>query len=102
MSSSQVLKFFKEKRDINIHTEPVSAVKEIGILIEESVNVWMDSGDVAAPLLVPPPSPFTTVTEKYKFADWPGTEGVLQLCEKYLRELRAFVSDGQTKGFLTP
>lgn len=107
MSSSQVLKFFKEKRDDNIHIKPVAAVKQIAIHIGESMLAWintLDASATAAPLLAPPSSPYTTITtiEKYKFADWLGSEGVLQLCGDYLTRLRNLVGDGQQRGFLTP
>jgi hypothetical protein len=107
MSSSQMLSFFKGKRDDNVHFKPVTAVKEISIHIAESMLAWintLDASDTGAPLLAPPPSPYTTVTtiEKYKFDDWPGSEGVLQMCDNYLTKLSDMVKDGQQRGLLTP
>jgi hypothetical protein len=94
---SPVFQYFKEKRDVNIHARPINAIKEISLVIEESM--WMDAMPPLPGLVGP--SATVTASDKYKFADWLGPDGVLQLCEKYLRELGAFVSDGQTKGFLT-
>jgi hypothetical protein len=95
MSGSSVLQYFKEKRDANIHAQPVSAIREFDLPIEDSI--WMGAappipGHVGWPAKVP---------DKYKFADWPGSEGILTLCMACLRELRGFVQDGQNRGFLT-
>jgi len=95
---SPVFQYFKEKRDVNIHKQPIDAIKEIGLSIEESI--WMDAvpplpGQVGWPATV-------TVNDKYKFADWSDSEGILTLCAAYLDELRALVEDGQTLGFLSP
>jgi hypothetical protein len=92
---SNVLQYFKDKRDLNIHAQPISAIREFDLTIEDSI--WM--GAV-------PPMPghagwSAKVTDKYKFADWTGSEGILTLCLAYLRELRAFVQDAQNRGFLS-
>jgi hypothetical protein len=95
---SPVLQYFKEKRNVNIHAQPIEAIKEISLAIEESI--WMDAmpplpGMVGGPVTV-------TASDKYKFADWSGSEGILTLCDAYLHELRAFVLDGQARGLLSP
>ena len=93
---STVLQYFKEKRDVNLHAQPIDAIKEISLAIEESI--WRDAmpplpGLVGGPVTV-------TAGDKYKFADWSGSEGILTLCDAYLHELRAFVLEGQGRPML--
>jgi hypothetical protein len=92
---SVVLRYFKEKRDVNIHAQPINAIREFDLAIDDSI--WMGAA---------PPIPGhvgwpAKVTDKYKFADWTGSEGILTLCKACLCELRAFVQDGKNRGFLT-
>jgi hypothetical protein len=37
----------------------------------------------------------------YKFADWPGSEEVPDLCKRYLERLQALVADGRLRGMLS-
>jgi hypothetical protein len=95
MSKSSVLEYFKDKRNDNIHDQPIVAIKHFDLTIEDSM--WTGAvppipGHVGWP---------AKITDKYKFTDWPGSEGILTLCIWHLRELRAFVQDGQNRGFLT-
>jgi hypothetical protein len=102
--TSPTLKYFKEKRDENIHKEPVNVQKEIAIDIRDFLENVGGSLDDSIPLLLGLTGSSLTpvkVTDKYKFDDWKGSEGVLELCDKYLHKLRALVSDGQGKGMLT-
>jgi hypothetical protein len=96
VSKSHVLQYFKEKRDVNIHKQPINAIREFELLIDDSI--WMG----AAPPIPGHVSWPVKVTDKYKFDDWPGTEAILTLCIKYVRELRALVQDGQARGLLSP
>jgi hypothetical protein len=95
MSKSNVLKYFKKQRDVNIHTQPTSAIKQIDISLYGSM--WMGTAP-PVPGLVSWPA---KVTDKYKFDDWSGSEGILELCDECLRQLRAFVQDGQARGLLS-
>ncbi len=38
---------------------------------------------------------------KYTFDDWTGNEDVLNLSQKYLQELKAFIEDGVIKKFIS-
>jgi hypothetical protein len=96
MSKSRVLQYFKEKRDVNIHVQPIDAIKQIDISLYDTI--WMGAA---------PPVPGhvgwpAKISDNYRFVDWSGSEGILTLCIAYLRELRTFVQDGQNRGFLSP
>ena len=113
MRSSQVLSFFKEKRDANIHAEPVKVQPHYNmqmtnvVYISDSLTLQManvlgivsdsDSDLESDPIQVSP----SMASIQYTFVDWQGTEDVFSLCQMYLDELERFVADGQTKGMLT-
>ena len=115
VTSSKVLAFFKDKRDINVHTQPIQVSQHTSIQLTEVVP-FSDSilikkfdqngqliGEYSSepelptqPAEIPP-----KITNRFTFPDWPGNEDVLQLCHLYLNELQRVVIDGQSKGFLT-
>jgi hypothetical protein len=114
------LKFFKDKRDLNIHVEPVPLRADLAIQpatarirLSESVSIVMvEEGRVVGRHESPPsppaeepveddPAAMARVSRGYRFTDWRGSENVFQLCSQYLDELRAVVSDGRSKGLLT-
>ena len=118
-----VVKFFKDKRNVSIHVNPVSPSARIGVSITEAIIHVGDSSSVtidradgtieeeksSSSLPPPPPSPppptetgSSSVSYEYFFSDWPGSEDVLQLCQTYITEVEAIVSDGVANGFLTP
>jgi hypothetical protein len=115
ITKSKVARFFKEKRDINIHTEPVSVRKDIHIKLSEVVNVFSDSVSIIArdpggkttgqfssgsePAAVTHNEP-PLIEEEYRFDDWPGSEDVFALCQEYLDELDAVVTDGKARRLL--
>jgi len=113
MSASQVLTFFKCKRNINIHTEPVQVNERTSIQFTEEVHIsdtvhiriLDQNGNIIeeSPSSQPPTKPpsATKVSNRFTFPDWSGPEDVQHLCEIYLRELQLVVTDGQNKGFLT-
>jgi hypothetical protein len=79
MAASPRLKFFKDKRDINIHVSPI---KPIGHIIA----------------IVPGPVAF-----RYSFSVKRKPEKeVLPLCLAYLTELENFINNGVSKGYITP
>ena len=117
MSASRILKEFKDKRDVNIHKQPVSPTKNIsvtmtatiGIKASASVIVRDANGNIKyqSPPETPTPEKKTVpkqapeIKERYIFSDWSGPEGIMELCQKYLDELEYFVEDGIKQGFLT-
>ena len=116
MSSSRILKFFKCKRDINIHEEPVkpsahfqATFKEKIGISESIIAVLKDKdGKIKSKISSAPPKPKPEKPEtsvelevRYKFSDWTGDEDVITLCEKYIQELEKVVKDGVRKRFIT-
>ncbi|MCB9772263.1 MAG: hypothetical protein H6754_06895 [Candidatus Omnitrophica bacterium] len=116
MSNSDILRFFKGKRDINIHAEPVNPKVQHNVTISETIHLsesWViqsvdKKGNVISESRsedkdktkyeVEPTSVSTDTT--YKFDDWNGEEDILQLGQKYVQILEGFISDGISKGFI--
>ena len=116
MSSGRILKFFKCKRDINIHDEPVKPSAHFHdtitdtVYISDSISIVHKDKDgkviseySSEPPKPKPEKPETSIEQevKYKFSDWTGDEDVITLCEKYIQELEKVVEDGVSKGFIT-
>lgn len=115
ITSSKVLAFFKDKRDINVHMQPVQVNQHTSIqsteVVRSSESTHIKKFDQTGRLIgeyssepsEPPPEPEIPpkVTHRFTFPDWSGTEDVLQLCYLYLNELQRVVEDGQNNGFLT-
>lgn len=118
LASSPVLQFFRTKRNINIHTEPIDPLMAISISVSDSISLSgsfsatvLREGKVVREIKPDPPAPQKppikkeaepSIERRYIFADWSGSEDVFELARKYLSELRAVVEDGIAKGFLTP
>lgn len=120
MKTDSLLSFFKDKRDINIHTVPVGVMQEtdvkagieVGIAVGARV-VHMRGGKV----LYDSDSEKTaenkikdTIAEKaklvdmktrYRFSDYEGKEDLLELSKLYLEHLNKFVEDGKKQSFVS-
>ena len=118
VTESNILKFFKDKRDINIHYEPVHPIQnisvtltaKIGLKVSASVIVKDAGGNIKYQSSSEPPIPEkksqqkqepAQVTVRYVFSDWSGTEDIISLCQKYIDELDNFVNDGIERKILT-
>jgi len=115
ITSRKVLAFFKDKRDINVHTQPIQVNQHTSIQltevmrISESIHIKKFDqtgrliGEYSSEPSEPPPAPEISpkITHRFTFPEWSGTEDVLQLCYLYLNELHRVVENGQNKGFLT-
>jgi hypothetical protein len=115
VSASPTLRFFKGKRDINIHANPVSPIANYNATFKEtlglsdSVSVILrdKNGNIKQQYSSESHSKSedikgqATIQVKYEFDDWDGNEDVLTLCQKYLQELERLVEDGVSKGFIT-
>ena len=116
ISNSPILPFFKGKRNINIHTEPVKPRKDYYVSMTATVNLsssllvtWIDGkGNVLDQRCIkeatPPqesPTDNTTIEIKYRFSDWSGNEDVTELSRKYLDELEDVIEDGIKRGFIS-
>jgi len=117
MANHRTLAFFKDKRDVNIHSAPVNAKQDVAVAFTATLHL---SGSLAMKLInaeghvvgetstqdPAPPSPEPeippVISTKYTFPDWLGNEDVLALSKLYLQEREAVVNDGVAKGFLTP
>ncbi len=112
---SKVLTFFKDRRDINVHTQPIQAkqltyiqLTEV-VRLSESIHIKKFNqagqliGEYSSESPEPPSAPEIppNVTHRFTFPDWSGIEDVLQLCHLYLNELQRVVENGQNNGFLT-
>jgi len=115
MSSHPVLKFFKDKRDINIHVQPVTLQEEIrvhifdNISLQDSVRAELrDSEGNVIQFAQSPPTPPPHLAKSrdpeasylYRFADWQGNEDVLELCKRYLAEVENIIRDAEQSGWL--
>jgi len=111
-----VVRFFKDKRDVNIHTEPIKPTAEIHVEItgtislsdEVSVSITDKNGNISGQEIEPRSEPTRkiesdepTVNYRYVFRDWSGNEDVVDLSRQYISELKGIVSDGVTRGFIT-
>jgi hypothetical protein len=114
-----LINFFKDERDMNIHVKPVAPKASFKLeahatlLLRGSASYRVkfvdDKGqpvEIASPspepTSPPPPRPAPKEPEvRYEFADRPG-EDILVLCESYLKEVEAYVKDGQQAGHVTP
>lgn len=118
VADNRVVSFFKDKRDINIHEEPVKVRKDtritpgtgsisisssspIVVIRDRHGNIISESKSEAELPMIKKKEKPPEVTYRYKFDDWAGGEDVPTLCYRYLDELRTIVADGQKKGFLT-
>lgn len=117
ITASSVLSFFKDKRDLNIHFEPITPIQHTDLVahntihLTECVSVVIDGSDKtlypSSPEVSKPQSA-TRETEPpavgktyYRFSDWQGREDIFTLSEKYLDELQRVIEDGMRNGFLT-
>ena len=117
IAASHTLVFFKDKRDVNIHAEPVhptkhltaTATAKIGIRASASVIVKDANGNMKYQSQTatsqndakPQPSQETeSIVVRWVFSDWAGPEDIMTLCQKYIDELDNLVKDGMKQGFL--
>ena len=109
VAKSSVFRFFKDRRDVNIHAEPlalslkVDTFDIVSISLSESVNVVKrdSDGNVIEVIMTQNTNDLgltepsgRSVAYRYSFPDWVGKEDVLQSAEKYVTELRNFVKEG--------
>lgn len=116
MNRSSILSFFRDKRDINIHEQPVKPLLHAEEILTSTVHfsgsVSVTHPDVnenvsyqSRPAISeskPKKSESPALgTIRYRFADWKGVEDLMILCELYLQELQQVIEDGVKNGFLT-
>lgn len=111
-----VVRFFKDKRNVNIHAEPIKPSAEIHVEITEtislsdavSITITDKDGNISDQEIVPRSestrkikSDEPSVNYRYLFRDWSGAEDVVDLSRQYIKELKEIVSDGVTRGIIT-
>lgn len=93
------IRFFKNKRDINIHEEPVSPATFIHLEITDtiiiadkaSVDGYSDNTPVIKEIIPDINRPPVIQHVLYKFDDWQGVDDVFYMCKIYLDELENVV-----------
>jgi hypothetical protein len=86
------IKFFRDKRNVNIHVEPVEPQTAIGVELAEpiafgemlQVQLFQEGMPVGgtrieAPAKAVGPSPPPVIRLHYRFADWSGSEDVMRM-----------------------
>ncbi|MCX5919602.1 MAG: hypothetical protein NTX30_23380 [Deltaproteobacteria bacterium] len=112
ITSSIILPFFRDTRDVNIHRSPVSPKSNTTLQVDDLFHAhFIDhvSLNGQAPAETPPPPAVVREKElkppppppEYKFTDWSGTEDVPTLCRKYLGELEQFIKEGVSLGYIS-
>jgi len=114
VSNSKIIQFLKDKRDVNIHCEPLTLKRDIALELSETIHLGEEvsititdkDGNIKG-RSTSKFQPFKSALSKgfvsirHKFDDWKGDEDVLFICEQYLNDLEELVKDGKSKGFLT-
>jgi hypothetical protein len=115
VTANKITGFFKDKRDVNIHAEPVAVQANVSVGLTATLHVSESlsmvirdpQGNVkgeyySEPAQTPPlmdqPS---TIDVRYVFDDWNGSEDIPTLCKQYLKELEVVVADGKARSFLS-
>jgi hypothetical protein len=122
MVSSRLLKFFKDERDVNIHTGPVLPKAHYTLYAEAGNYILMSGlvsmivrdkeGNIKQPTKVSansseeqekPVQKSTSMPNevRYFFNNWMGDEDVLTLSKNYIEEIESAINDGITQGFIT-
>jgi len=118
VSKKPVISFFKDKRDINIHKEPIKIKKDIKLILSDALHLTAsvlpmrivtndENNNITsenkpeevfheAETKIPPKAIY-----KYRFNNWTGNEDIPTLCQKYIDELKAITADGLKEGLLS-
>lgn len=120
VSSNEILSFFKDKRNINIHEKPVNPNTKLTVndTISVSVSVerikWVKydkNGNVIEenesfnreenkPKFKKTKRDSNGAKIEYIFGDWEGNEDILTLTKKYIKELEKFISEAKEVGLI--
>jgi len=115
VSGNSVLRFFKDKRDINIHAEPVTPSQHISvsltehIIISDSIRIEMQKEDGTVEVCeqkeespqAKPQEEAPEIRNRYVFRDWSGSEDVIDLSRQYLTALEIIVKAGLIDGIIS-
>jgi hypothetical protein len=110
-----VLRYFKDKRDTSIHSEPVRPETQVSVKLSatlqpssslhlikrDSSGRMVEERTVTSAALPAPQGPSQPhISYVHRFPDWTGPEDVLMLGERYLTSLKSFVDGGVAGGFI--
>jgi hypothetical protein len=115
VSGDSALRFFKDKRDVNIHVKPLAVMQEVTltekVTLHISESLYIESRGPDGTLEVcethTEPSGATiqrsesTVKVKFTFPDWAGEHDVVGVCQDYLDRLTVFVASAIGVGIIT-
>ncbi|APB70965.1 hypothetical protein PPYC1_11590 [Paenibacillus polymyxa] len=129
IAQKPILKYFKGKRNVNIHEEPVKPIQQVFLDLHSTLTVRMKEtvgiqvigadGEILRDELSEPaeisndsevqvkahlkkitPSTGITSTLQYRFEDWTGDEDILEMSEQYLKNLREFIQGAILEGLI--
>jgi hypothetical protein len=92
--------FLKDHRDINIHERPAPIRTHTTIEVAPATLAFSSTSAWMPPRREPLPSG-GTVSYRYEFKGWTGSEDVATLCARYSAEIKRIVADGRSRGLLT-
>ena len=92
VSGNPVLKFFKDKRDINIHTEPIRPLGEITVSLTEGMTYPTQANSQEGG---------SGTRIRYVFRDWRGSEDIIDLSHQYVEAIEIFVKAGLSNGVIS-
>ena len=116
IAGDPLLQFFKDERDLNIHTTPADPSVSVDItsgdtmhLTESTVVTKYDEHRrLMESISIPPDEtparhegPRDSKAYRYIFDDWGEQHEVVTLAEQYLRSLERLVADGVLKGHIS-
>lgn len=122
VANTDMIRYFKDKRDVNIHEEPVvpNAAENydatIALTVSGTASVSVVARDVAGNIVTkstpaseaaekaiasPTPMPATKEGVRYFFPDRPNDD-LIVLAENYINELVAFLKAARDAGHLPP
>jgi len=110
-----VLRFFKDKRDVNIHVKPLVLMQQtvitekVSLTISESLHIDVRSAEGSVevheiksePVVPAMQQSHSSVKEQFAFVDWSGSGDVMAVGQTYLTRLKAFVQSGTGAGFIS-
>ena len=118
VSTSTISQFFRDKRDISIHTDPIRPRVDYDLTIKDTLHLseslsivvrdkygnikhQYSSGEAKRKPKPKQPGTPATLKIKHKFDDWSGSQDILTLCQMYIQELEDIIKDGIRQGFIT-
>ena len=102
VGDNDILKYFKNKRDYNIHEKPNTLTQTFSTILYITGTKVITTSEGKKKYFRPKGSRkrSKTIHGDFQFYDWRGNETVLQLCKKYIRELDTFLKKARIQGII--